>query len=199
MKLLFLENEDEHEYLYDFMSSNTHSRAFAKFLLNLGGLVCLFFKFLILFLNFIESATKFLLKSDFSNEEEYSSYVFKNISPGMIVKCASICGRNVRPLIDEGRVLNFEDREYVGLAVKVQWKTGIVRWYPAQNLQIGGFYGALALEKHRPNEELFTLEENIFEPGDKVRIRKNSSSPPPSAQRPGLNSPLEEIGIISGG
>ena len=61
---------------------------------------------------------KFKKKTDFPSEEAYTDYVFENISPGLIVRCVSICG-NIRPT-SEGRVLDFEDKEFIGLAVKVK-------------------------------------------------------------------------------
>lgn len=38
----------------------------------------------------------------------------------------------------EGRVLDYENSEFIGLTIKVEWRTGQVRWYPAVNLKIGG-------------------------------------------------------------
>ncbi len=139
----------------------------------------------------------FLQKTDFPSDEDYSSYVFDNISPGMLVKCVYVCGRQVRPSVDEGRVLDYEDREYIGLAVKVQWKTGIVRWYPAQNLQIRGFRQLPPTNNRRPAERMLTLEEDIFEPGDQVRIR---TSPEISLSDQGVWQSVQpgEIGTISG-
>ncbi|XP_046450032.1 uncharacterized protein LOC124198279 isoform X1 [Daphnia pulex] len=174
MQLLYLENEEEHEYLYNFMSNNYHSK-------------------LLTFL----SAGKFLKKNDFASEEVYSNYVYDNISPGMLVKCVSVCGRQIRPSIDEGRVLDYEDREYIGLAIKVQWKTGIVRWYPAQNLQMGGFRSLNSSNVRRPSEGVFTLEEDIFEPGDKVRIHISSDISDLDQQRISQQVQPGEVGIIS--
>lgn len=166
MKLLYLENEEEHEYLFDFMGSN------------------------------YRSSGKLLHKTDFVSEEDYSAYVFDNISPGMLVKCVSVCGSQIRPSVDEGRVLDYEDREYIGLAVKVQWKTGVVRWYPAQNLIMGAFRSQNSNNNRRPTEGVLTVEEEIFEPGDKVRFR-----PPPDMivdNSTALQQTQQsEIGIIS--
>ena len=192
MALLYLENEEEHEYLYNFMSNNFHGlpagTKYGHYLLRYGNQ----------FLFLIGSAGKFLKKTDFPSDEDYSSYVFNNISPGMLVKCVSVCGHQLRPSIDEGRVLDYEDRDYIGLAVKVQWKTGRVRWYPAQNLQIGGFRSQLAsTNNHRPAVGVLTLEEEIFEPGDQVRIR-TSPDISPSDQSVWQNVQTGEIGIISG-
>ena len=95
-------------------------------------------------------------------------------------------------------MLDYEDREYIGLAVKVQWKTGIVRWYPAQNLEIGGYRSLNNSNDRRPAEGLFTLEENIFEPGDKVRIQIFSDISNLEKQRILQQIQPGEIGIISG-
>lgn len=141
------------------------------------------------------SARLFLQKTDFPNEEDYSDYVFDNISPGMLVKCISICGRNVRPNVDEGRVLDYESREYIGLAIKVQWKTGRVNWYPAQNLRLGGFRSQQTASGHRPNHDILTLEETIFEPGDRVRMRNFLPNDSVGFMQ-GVSQ--GEIGIISG-
>lgn len=107
------------------------------------------------------------------------------------------CGSQIRPSVDEGRVLDYEDREYIGLAVKVQWKTGVVRWYPAQNLIMGAFRSQNSNNNRRPTEGVLTVEEEIFEPGDKVRFR-----PPPDMTVDNSTALQQtqqsEIGIISG-
>jgi hypothetical protein len=95
-------------------------------------------------------------------------------------------------------VLDYEDREYIGLAIKVQWKTGIVRWYPAQNLQMGGFRSLNSSNVRRPSEGVFTLEEDIFEPGDKVRIHISSDISDLDKQRISQQVQPGEVGIISG-
>ncbi len=95
-------------------------------------------------------------------------------------------------------MLDYEDREYIGLAIKVQWKTGIVRWYPAQNLQMGGFRSLNSSNVRRPSEGVFTLEEVIFEPGDKVRIRISSDISDLDQQRISQQIQPGEVGIISG-
>lgn len=93
-------------------------------------------------------------------------------------------------------MLDYEDREYIGLAVKVQWKTGIVRWYPAQNLIMGAFRSQTG-NNRRPAEGVLTLEEDIFEPGDKVRIRSPVDVPVDNLTALQQVQP-NEIGIISG-
>ena len=95
-------------------------------------------------------------------------------------------------------MLDYEDREYIGLAIKVQWKTGIVRWYPAQNLKMAGFRSLNNSNVRRPAEGVFTLEEEIFEQGDKVRIRTSSDISNLENQKTLQNVQPSEIGIISG-
>ena len=80
----------------------------------------------------------------------------------------------------------------------MQWKTGIVRWYPAQNLKMAGFRSLNNSNVRRPAEGVFTLEENIFEPGDKVRIRIFSDISNLEQQRILQQIQPGEIGIISG-
>ena len=117
----------------------------------------------------------------------------------MLVKCVSVCGYHVRPAVDEGRVLDYVDQEYIGLIVKVQWKTGKVHWYPAQNLQLVGFRSQTANNKHQRPSDLLTLEEDIFEPGDQVRISLRAPTQNVSNdQNIWQNVQLTEIGIISG-
>lgn len=142
---------------------------------------------------FLVYAEKFLTETDFDNEDDYVDYVMANTSPGLLVRCVSVCG-NVQPNA-EGRVLDFEEHDYIGFAIKVQWRTGVVRWYPAANLQLGRFRSEQQLtKKTRPVQE-DSLEDDIFEPGDRVRIR---SSFPPDRSDVWQRVVPAEIGIISG-
>lgn len=59
---------------------------------------------------------EFTSRSDFPSTESYTAYVFDNISPGMVVKCVLVC--DVR-LTDEGRILEYEKKDFIGLAIKV--------------------------------------------------------------------------------
>ena len=80
----------------------------------------------------------------------------------------------------------------------MQWKTGIVRWYTVQNLEILGFRSLNSLNHRQPAEGVFTLEEDIFEPGDTVRIRISSNISNVDQQGILQQAQLGEIGIISG-
>lgn len=134
-------------------------------------------------------------RSDFTSEEDYTEYVYENINPGLIVKCTAVCG-NIRST-DEGRVLDYEDRDFVGLAVKVQWKSGIVRWYPAGNLEIRGYRSA-AENRKKPSQtsgELTLDLSSIFEVGDKVRVRLDA---PPDDASVWQGVAREEVGIVTG-
>lgn len=156
--LLSIRSEEEHEYLFDFLS-NHHSTAEGTN-------------------PFLRRRTDDELQS--MSDEEYAAHVEDNIAVGMLVQCLSVCGQQIRPSSDLGHVLDYEVRDYIGLAVKVQWATGMVRWYPASNIQLIGYESA---EKRRPHapEGALSLEETIFEPGDRVRIK----------------SPPGEVGVLS--
>ena len=134
-------------------------------------------------------------RSDFTSDEEYTEYVYENISPGLIVKCTAVCG-NVRPT-DEGRVLDYEDRDFVGLAVKVQWRSGIVRWYPAGNVELRGYRSAASEKrKNKPASGELTLDPSaLFEVGDKVRVRLDWPRDDASAWQ---GVAPEEVGIVTG-
>ena len=73
---------------------------------------------------------------------------------------------------------------------QVQWKTGQVRWYPAGNLQIGGY---ISKSPTRPTDA--SLEDLIFEPGDRVRIKTTISV---SQRDVWQNVKLREVGVIAG-
>ena len=150
-------------------------------------------------------------QSQFSSDEDYSNYILDNISAGLIVKCVSICG-NIRPAT-EGRVINFEVNDFIGLTIKVssthlcsskyhlifvifflsfkvRWPNGQIQRYPAGNLQIGGYVSSIAPPKNEASSAL--AEEKIFEPGDRVRI-KNSVTMIDIRN----NVKREEVGVVS--
>lgn len=136
-----------------------------------------------------------MVRSDFVNDEDYSNYINENISPGLAVRCTAVCG-TVR-VNDEGRVLDYEERDFVGLAVKVQWKSGIVRWYPAGNLEIRGYRSSTGIRK-KPQQESGALsveQSSLFEVGDKVRIRLDSPSNDLNIWQ---GVPQQEVGIVTG-
>jgi len=179
MSLLSIRSEEEHEYLFDFLS-NHHQHSHGLHSSNHGHHHSIVpgSSDIALHLRRTEELSAL-------NEEEYGTHVENNIGAGMLIECLAVCGQNVRPGRDKGRVLDYEQREYIGFAVKVQWPTGFVRWYPAVNIQIVG-YGSI--KRHTTStEDQLSLEENIlFEPGDRVRLKYDS-----------ITKSGGEIGVIS--